>query len=313
MTQTMKAVRIHGYDGIDGVRYEDVPRPKQGDNQVLIRVRAAGVNPIDWMFTEGYGKDIFKHQFPLTLGWELAGTIEEAAETSRFKAGDEVFTFTTLMGQGGDAEFAAVDEAAVALKPASLDFINAATIPVGTLTAWQAIFDTANLQAGQTVLIHGAAGGVGSLAVQLAKWKGARIFATASGRNHEFVSSLGADEVIDYTKTKFEDTVKDADVVFDTIGGDTQERSFDALKKGGFLVSVVSPPSDEKATEHGVRATMIAVEPNGERLAEIARLVDEGHIKPNVEAVMHLNQVKEAFAKSRDGHTRGKIVLQVEV
>ena len=188
----------------------------------------------------------FGLNLPIILGTEIAGTVEETgADVKNFKAGDEVFGNVNMMRGGGYAEFVIAKETEIAEKPKNIDFENAAALPVGVLTSWKAIFTTANLQSGQKILIHGASGGVGSMAVQLAKAKGAYVFATASGKNEEFVKGLGADEFIDYTKTKFEDVVKNVDVVLDTIGGDTQTRSFGVLKKGGFLVALPAPPSAE--------------------------------------------------------------------
>jgi NADPH:quinone reductase-like Zn-dependent oxidoreductase len=202
-------------------------------------------------------------------------------------------------------------ESAVTRKPEGLDHLRAAALPVAGLVPWQALFDTANLTAGQTVLIHGAAGGVGGFAVQLAKWKGARVIGTASGSHVEQVRQLGADEVIDYRKTKFEEVARDVDVVLDTIGGETQERSWQVLKRGGVLVSLVQPPSPEKAAAHGTRGSFVRQTPNGEQLALIAGLVVTGTVKVNVETVLPLPQAAKAQELSKTGHSGGKIVLEV--
>jgi NADPH:quinone reductase-like Zn-dependent oxidoreductase len=204
-----------------------------------------------------------------------------------------------------------VKESEVVLKPKSVDHVQAAAISLAALTAWQAMFDTTGLSAGQKVLIHGAAGGVGSFAVQLAKWKGAHVIGTASGRNQSFLRELGVDEPIDYEKTLFEDVVHDVDVVLDTIGGDTQKRSWKVLKNGGILVSIISPPSAEEAAKHGVRQGYVFVQPNASQLAEIAKLVDSGRLKPVVETVLPLAEARRAQEQSETGHTRGKIVLKV--
>jgi NADPH:quinone reductase-like Zn-dependent oxidoreductase len=290
--------------------YEETEKPvvKNGD-EILVRVRNIGVNPVEWKVRNGLGK-MFGLDLPIVLGTEIAGTVEETgADVKKFEPGDEVFGNVNMMRGGGYAEFAIAKESELARKPPNVDFEQAAAIPVGTLTSWKAIFTTADLQPGQTILIHGAAGGVGSMAVQLAKAKGAYVYATASGKNEEFVKSLGADEFIDYTKTKFETVVKEADVVLDTIGGETQERSFGVLKKGGILVALPSPPSAELAEKYGVRAEMIQSGPNGALLAEIAELVEEGKIKTTVETVLPLSEIKKAHELSESGHTRGKIVL----
>jgi len=307
----MKAVVLKEYGGADALIYEEIEKPSPGAGEILIKVKNIGVNPIEWKVRNGFGAQLGL-KLPIILGTEISGTIEEiGAEVKNFKSGDEVFGNINMMRGGGYAEFAIAKESEIAHKPKNVDFEHAAAIPVGALTSWKAIFTTANLQAGQKILIHGASGGVGSLAVQFAKAKGAYVFATASGKNEEFVKGLGADEFIDYTKTKFEDVAKDVDVVLDTIGGDTQTRSFEVLKKGGFLVTLPSPPSAELAEKFGVKAEMIQSGPNGELLEEIAELAREGKIKTSIETVLPLSEIKKAHELSESGHTRGKIVLSV--
>jgi NADPH:quinone reductase-like Zn-dependent oxidoreductase len=245
-------------------------------------------------------------------GWDFSGIVEAAGSgASRLKVGDEVFCFPGLSRPGAYAEFAAARESDVALKPKSLDHIHAAALPVAGLTAWQALFDVAKLRARQKVLIHAAAGGVGSVAVQLAKWKRARVVGTASARNQAFLKELGADETIDYEQARFESVARGMDVVFDTIGGETQKRSLEALKKGGILVSIVSAPSAEDAARHGIRQAHVMVQPNALQLAEIAELADSGKLKVNVETVLPLSEARRAQEMSQTGHTRGKIVLRV--
>jgi NADPH:quinone reductase-like Zn-dependent oxidoreductase len=309
---TMKAVCIHTHGGPETLVYEDAPRPTPLTNEVLIRVRAASVNPIDWKIRDGYAKQMFNHQMPLILGWDVAGTIEATGpEVDKFQLGDPVYAYTSLLRDGAYAEFIVAKQEEIALKPASLDFVQAAAVPVGALTAWQAMFDTANLKENQKVLIHAASGGVGSMAVQLAKAKGAYVIGTASARNADFVRELGVDEFIDYQSTQFETVVHDVDVVFDTIGGDTQERSFGVLRTGGFLVSIVAPPSQETATKYGVQSAMLSVQPNAAQLNEITELIDSGKLKPFVETVLPLSEARQAHEMSQSGRTRGKIVLQV--
>jgi NADPH:quinone reductase-like Zn-dependent oxidoreductase len=308
----MKAVVLKEYGGVDALSYEDIEKPslEEGDD-ILIKIHNIGVNPVEWKIRNGMGK-VFGLKLPIILGTEISGTIEAiGANVKNLKVGDEIFGNVNMMRGGGYAEFVIAKESEIAKKPDNVDFENAAAIPVGALTSWKAMFTTANLQSGQKILIHGAAGGVGSMAVQLAKAKGAYILATASGKNEEFVKSLGADEFIDYTKAKFEDVAKDVDVVLDLIGGDTQERSFKTLKKGGFLVSTVAPPSAELTEKFGVKAEMIQSGPNGKTLAEIAKLVEEGKIKTHIETVLPLSEVKKAHELSESGRTRGKIVLSV--
>ena len=304
----MKSVRIHSFGDNSVVRVEEIDKPVPGSGELLVRVAAAAVNPVDLQIREGKLESFLAHTLPITLGCDVAGTVESG---EGFKAGDSVYAYLNLARLGAFANFAIVKTEEAALMPKTLDFVHSAAVPVAALTAWQALFDTANLEFGQTVLIHAAAGSVGSMAVQLAKWKGAHVIATASETNREYVGALGADEFIDYKSERFEDTVSDADVVFDTVGGDTQERSFGVLKQGGVMVSVVSPPSEERAKAAGVRATMMAVQPNGQRLSEIAAMFDDGILKTLVENKFPLADAVKAMELSAKGGARGKIVLLV--
>jgi NADPH:quinone reductase-like Zn-dependent oxidoreductase len=312
-TASMLAARIHSYGDPTGIKIGQAPRPEPGRGQVLVRVKAAGVNPLDWMIAEGKARSWLDHRLPLTLGWELAGTVEKlGAAVQRLKPGDEVFGMINLSGDGADAEFAVGDENVFAIKPRTLDFPTAAAVPVGALTAHQALFDAAELRAGQTVLIHAAAGGVGSMAVQLAKAHGARVIGTASGAEHiNLIQKLGCDEAIDYKATRFEDHVRDVDVVLDPVSADSQKRSFEVLKKGGILVALTEEPRQDLAREKGVRATMIGVKPDGQRLTEIAKIVDDGKLRPLIQVVLPLTQAKEALELSRSRHAGGKIVLTI--
>jgi NADPH:quinone reductase-like Zn-dependent oxidoreductase len=258
----MKAVRIHQYGGPEVLRYEDAPQPNPMPGDVLIRVHGAAINPVDWKVREGYLKERVKHTLPLILGWDVSGVIEEIApDVSGFKMGDEVYSRPDIARDGSYAEYITVRGSEIALKPTSIDHIHSAAIPLAGITARTSLIDTAKISSSQRALIHGAAGGVGHFAVQLAKWKGAYVIATASARNHDFVRQLGADELIDYQTTKFEDVVHDVEVVLDTIGGDTQQRSWKVLKRGGILVSIVSPPSPEMAKEYGVRQAFVLSSP----------------------------------------------------
>ncbi|NEQ25679.1 MAG: NADP-dependent oxidoreductase, partial [Microcoleus sp. SIO2G3] len=234
----MKAVRIHSHGGPEVLHYEDAPRPIATEGEVLVRVHAAGVNPFDWRVRSG---EIPKtSQLPMILGWDVSGVVEEVGSgVTNFKVGDAVYALPNYRRQGAYAEYIAIDATEVAAKPTSLTHILAAAVPLAGLTAWQSLFDAAELKPGQTVLIHGAAGGVGSFAVQFAKLKGAYAIATASARNQEFLRELGADKVIDYQATRFEEVVGDVDVILDLIGGETQERSWQVLKQGGILLEFV--------------------------------------------------------------------------
>jgi NADPH:quinone reductase-like Zn-dependent oxidoreductase len=310
--EKMKAVRIHEYGGNEVLKYEDAPRPEAGPGEVLIRVHAASVNPVDWKIRAGYLKQMLNYKMPVILGWDVSGVVEVVGPgVTRLKKGDEVYSRPDMSRDGTYAEYIVVKESEVALKPKSIDHVTAAAIPLAALTAYQSLYDAAKISAGQTVLIHGAAGGVGTFAVQLAKLRGARVIATASKKNHEFLRSLGADEVIDYNTTKFEDVVRDVDVVLDTITGETMERSWPVLKKGGILVSILEPPKPEKAAAHGVRCHHTFVQANAEELAELAKLVDAGKLKVIVEKVFPITEVRAAHESNATGHTRGKIVLRV--
>ncbi|MEY2485157.1 MAG: hypothetical protein QOH39_805 [Verrucomicrobiota bacterium] len=311
----MKAIRIHNYGGPKVLKYEDAPRPEPQADEVLIRVHAAGVNPIDWKVREGHMKDFRPHKFPLILGWDLSGVVEELgpdpAAAGRFKIGDEVYSLSDPTRNGAYADYIVVRESELALKPNLLHHIRAAAIPLAALTAWQSLFDNAQLRPGQRVLIHAGSGGVGHLAVQLAKWKGAHVFATASTKNQDLLRKLGVDEPIDYTQQRFEDIARKIDIVLDTLGGETQERSWSVLKKGGVLVSLVQPPSEDKAKELGVRAAITGVQPNGAQLAEIAKIIDSGKLAPVIDRILPLIEARRAHELSQSGHTRGKIVLRV--
>src|SRR6202030_2028202 len=259
MSRTMNSIQIHNYGVPKTLNYENAPRPQPQAGEVLVRVHAAGVNPIDWKVREGEMKDFWPHKFPLILGWDLSGVVEELGRgVSRFKIGDEVYGLPDPTRGGAYADYIVVRETEFALKPNSLHHIRAAAVPLAALTAWQALFDTAQMQPGQRVLIHAGSGGVGHFAVQLAKWKGAYVFATASTKNQDLLRKLGVDKAIDYTQQRFEDVARKIDIVLDTIGRETQERSWSVLKKGGNLVSLVQPPSEEKAEELGARAAFVA-------------------------------------------------------
>lgn len=306
---TMKAIRIHEFGGGEVLHYEDAPKPTAGAGQVLVRVHAAGVNPADWKVRDGTFKAMGERPFPLILGFDVAGTVEAVgAGVTNVQAGEAVYA--DIHG-GAYAEYAAFPAELAASKPQTLDFVEAAAVPVAALTAWQALFDHAGLTAGQTVLIHGGSGGVGSFAIPFAKNVGARVITTGSARNHAYLRGLGADEVIDYNTTQFEEVARDVDVVLDTIGGDTEQRSWQTLKRGGVLVSIVQMPDQVQAAEHGVRALVFSAKGNAAQLTEIGRLIDAGKVKVTVETVLPLSEARRAHELSATKHTRGKIVLQV--
>jgi NADPH:quinone reductase-like Zn-dependent oxidoreductase len=294
---TMKAVRAYGWGGAAVLRFEDAPLPSPAEGEVLVRVRAASVNPADWRVRAG-----------VIPGRDVSGVVEAVGSgVTRFAQGDAVFGYAA----GAYAQYAVAKEAELAHKPLVVDHIAAAATPLAALTAWQALFEVARLEEGQHLLIHGAAGGVGSFAVQLAKWKGARIAGTASSRNQVFLMGLGVDQPIDHVRQRFEDLVGPVDVVLDTVGGDAQ-RSWNVLRKGGVLVSIVTPPSTEEAHRHEATAATFASHPDGNQLARIAQLIDYGFVRPAVETVLPLSQAKRAQEMSEAGHVRGKIVLSVD-
>ncbi len=308
----MKAIVINEYGNEDVLSYVHVERPEPKVGEILVKVHAAAVNPADWKIRDGAGERLGL-KLPLILGGDIAGTVEEVGiGVEDFKKGDAVYGITVSSLSGGYAEYALAGVDTIALKPDSLDFEKAASIPIAALTAWQAMFDVAHLSSGQKILITGASGGVGSMAVQLAKAKGAIVIGMASGKNEQFVRELGADEFVDYTRQPFEEVVKGVDVVFDTFGNDTLERAFQTLKKGGFLVSAVETPSEEKARELCVESSWLFCQPSAQQLAEINCLIDEGKLNIYIETVLPLPEVKKAHQLSQSGRTRGKIVLQVE-
>ncbi|PYI91950.1 MAG: NADPH:quinone reductase [Verrucomicrobia bacterium] len=302
----MKAVRIERYGGEEVMELVEMERPKPGAGQVLVKVRAAAVNPVDWKIRDGLG-ELFGMKPPLILGCEVAGTVETGS--GNLAPGDEVYGYLGTHS-GGYAEYAAAPEIEFVSKPKQVDFDTAASVPVGALTAWQAMFDLGKLASGQRILITGASGAVGSMAVQLAKVKGAHVIGLASGKNEGFVRKLGADDFIDYRKAKFENEVRDLDVVFDAVGGETQERAFQTLKRGGFLVSTVNPPSAEKAKEFGVTVAMVQMKSKPEQLADINQLLESGKLKVRVATVLPLSEFKEALRLSTSGHADGKIILR---
>ena len=309
---TMKAVRIHGYGGSEVLVYEDVPRPAVGADDLLVRVRAVSVNPIDWKIREGYLRQWLDVPMPHILGSDLAGDIVAlGANVTGFQVGDAVFGMVD-MNQGTNAEYVTVAHTQVAAKPRSLDYNAAATIPLCALTAWQALVEQGQLAAGQTVLIHAAAGAVGSFAVQIARLRGARVLGTASPANAAFLRDLGADEVIDYHTTPFEEVAHDVDLVLDSVGGDTQDRSWQVLKPGGLLITLLGlEPGAAAAAARGVRGVMQATRPDATQLHEIADLIDAGRIRPATHTVLPLAAARQAHDLSQSSHARGQIVLRV--
>ena len=309
--QTMKAVRIHTFGGPDVLSYEDVPCPKPDDDQVLIQVHAAALNPVDWKVREGYGE---AGSLPYILGWDVSGVVMQiGSNVTQHEVGDEVYGMVNFPEEGGAyAEYVVTFPSHIAPKPKSLNHIEASAVPLVGLTIWQSLIKVVDLQQGQRVLIHAAAGGVGHLAVQIAKWKGAEVWGTASERNRAFLESLGIDHTIDYTSVPFEEAVDNLDVVYDTMGGDIQRRSFPLLKPGGFLMSIQNTDTDlERDTPPNIRSQWRLVNTSSEDLIQLTELIDGGHIKPHVSEVFPLTQTAAAHRSLEIGHTRGKIVLQI--
>ncbi|PLL12683.1 NADPH:quinone reductase [Tabrizicola sp. TH137] len=306
----MKAARIHDYGTPEVIRVEDAPMPEIGPDDLLIRTVAASVNPVDWKIRRGYLAQMLNHPLPLTLGWDVSGIVESVgSNVTTFKPGDAVYSRPDIRRNGSYAEYIAVRASEVALKPATISHVEAASLPLVSITAWEALITSAGMQPGQRVLIHAGAGGVGSIAIQLAKAKGAHVTATASAAKSTFVRSLGADEVIDYRDPAAFAAARDLDIVFDTIGGDTQEASWAMLKPGGFLVSITQPPKPERAEAEGKRAGFVFIDPNAAILRDLATLVDEGKIRPVIGGEYRLDHAARAHEASETGRTTGKIVL----
>jgi NADPH:quinone reductase-like Zn-dependent oxidoreductase len=308
---TMKGISFNRYGTSAVLHYGDLPTPAPAPGELRIRVHAASVNPADWKSRAGkYANGPLAAA--ITPGFDVSGVVAAVgAGVTTFKPGDAVFAMLPLNHSGGYAQFATVAASLAATKPKADDHVHAAAVPLAALTAWQALFDAAKLQAGQSVLIHGASGGVGHFAVQFAKAKGAHVIATASQKNLDFLKSLGADQVVDYRATKFEDVVKGVDVVFDTVGGDTLQRSYGVVKPGGYLVSVVDPVDTAELAKRGIRGAHVVVAPNAGQLAQIAQLIDAGKVKPYVSETLALQDAARAQDLSESGRTRGKIVLVV--
>ncbi len=308
----MKAVQFHNYGGPEVLTYQEAPRPVAGPGEVLIRVTASSVNPFDCAVRSGYMTGWYNYSLPHIPGLDVSGMVAEVgAGVDQFAVGDAVYARSDPSRAGAYAEYVAVSADLVAHKPDSLDAAHAAGIPHVMLTAWAGLYASADVQPGQRVLVHGAAGGVGHMAVQLAKLRGAYVVATASASNRDFLLGLGADDVIDYTATPFDNVVHGMDVVLDTIGGTTLDRSWSVLKPGGILLSTVQSPSAETAAAHNVRQGLVfAAMPNAAALTQVAQWIDSGRFTVEVSAVLPLSEVQRGHQMSETRHTRGKIVLQ---
>ena len=304
----MKAIRIHQYGDASTLKLEETPRLSITDDQLLVRIRDAGVNPIDWKIRQGYMKQVMPAAFPMTLGQDFAGeVVDRGKNVTQFAAGDRVFGFA----QGTYAEYAAAPASTVAAIPSSIDFTMAAALPTAGSTALQIIRDVVAAKPGVSILIHGAAGGVGSYASQIAKSLGARVIGTATAADIEYLKSLGVDEIIDYKRERFEDKASGVDAVVDLVGGETLARSYSVAKKGGVLATTVQPIDETAAKRAGIRAVQVIMRHNAADLAELARLVEKGAVKPRLDRTMSLDQAREAQELSETGKTQGKVILKV--
>lgn len=310
--EMMQAVRVHQYGEPEQLQLELVPRPVPKEGEVLVKIHATGVLPIEWKIRSGAFRNYMPAVFPYTPGSAFAGIVEQVGPgVTAFQKGQAVFGRTN---NGAYAEYTTVATETLALKPESLSFTEAASISGGATVAWTALFECADLQAGQSILIHGAAGGVGAFAVQFARDRGAHVIGTASATNQAFVAALGAEKVLDYAVTPFEQVVRAVDVVLDTMGGEVLRRSMRVVKPGGIVVSLLEEPSQEQARELGIRAmknTASLPFPSTHLLQTIAGLIDEGKVKATIAHVFPLREASRAHALSQSGHGRGRIVLQV--
>jgi len=308
----MKAVVIHAYGGPEVLKLENVPRPEPKEDEILIRVVAASINPVDVAIRKGYLAELIGNKFPFILGMDAAGVVEKTGtKINKFKVGDSVYAFFTLTDEGGYAQYVVAKESEAATKPKEVTYAQAAAVPAAGSTAWQVLIETAKLSAGQTVLIHGGSGGVGHLAIQIAKALGAKVIATASTANQDFIKRMGADVAVDYTKTKFEEVAKDVDVVLDMVGGDTLKRSYGVVKKGGIIVSIVDEVDQKEVDARGIRGVEFRASPKASVLEDLTRLIDAKKITPIVSQTFPLSEVARVQEQISTRHTRGKIVFQV--
>ncbi len=315
----MKAIALREFGGRDKLERMDLPIPEVGKGEILVRVKAAGVNPVDWKIREGWLKDRFPYKFPLVPGWDAAGVVEKVGQgVTRFKAGDEIFAYCRkpVVQGGAYAEYVVLSEEHMALKPKNTLFTEAAGIPLASLTAYQALVDAAKVKAGERVLIHAAAGGVGGFGVQIARDRGAVAWGTASSRNEKYVRGLGAERVIDYTRDDFGKVVRSVypdgmDVVFDCVGGQVLKQSAEIVRDGGRLVSIVDSLDEQRLRQRDIRFEFVFVAPNATELSAIGEMVEQRRLRVHVSKVLPLAFAREAHELIESGHTRGKIVLEV--
>ncbi len=305
------SVRLHAFGGPEVLRVEPVPIPQAQDDEALVRVAAASINPVDYKTRAGEFPPVSEDKLPVVLGRDLAGTIEAVGTRAHYmlRKGDPVFAFIDF-DRGGQSDYVVVKAMELVAAPRSIDLVHAAAVPLAGMTAWQGLFDHGRLEAGQRVLIHGGAGGVGHLAIQLAKTKGATVFTTAGADDLDYVRSIGADTAIDYKNEQFENVATDIDLVFDLVGGETQDRSFAVLREGGTLVSTLGVADPDKGKERNIRVPeRWLAQTNPKQLGEIARLIDAGTVKVAVAETFSVDDARAAYERVEKGHVRGKIVL----
>jgi len=315
----MKAIAINEFGGRDKLQLMDLPLPEVKENEILVQIKAAGINPVDWKIREGYIKDLFPYDFPIILGWDAAGIVEETgSKVTRFKKGDEIFAYCRKpsVHGGAYAEYIVLEEVHGAIKPKNISFEEAASIPLASLTAYQSLFGAAKIKSGETVLIHAGAGGVGGFGVQLAKDHGAVVWATASGGNKEYVKDLGASQVVDYTQEDFRQAIRSqhpdgVDVVFDCVGGEVLQKSVEIVKRSGRLITIVDDPTGLARSD--IHKEFVFVAPNSTQLSQLARMVEQGRLKTHLSRVFPfgLEEARKAHELSESGHTRGKMVIAV--
>ena len=307
----MKAVQINRFGDRSTLELNEIAMPTPTENEVLIKVKSAAVNPVDWKIREGYLQPLLNHSLPLTLGWDVSGEVAAIGENvTSLSVGDAVYSRPDIAKGGSYAEYMTADAHEVARKPKSLSWQEAAGVPLAALTAWQALHEHAQLKAGERVLIHAGSGAVGQFAIQLAKLQGAYVYTTTSARNTELVLGLGADQSINYHQEDFSE-LKDIDVVFDTIGGETQTNSWKTLKQGGRLVSIVDNPDEALAAKQGASGSFCFVMPNREQLEKLGEFADAGQLKVSIDSEFGLDQVAEAHERSETGRAQGKIIINV--
>src|SRR5438094_9828148 len=308
----MKAVVANGYGGPEVLKYQDAPKPEPKDDEILVRVMAAAVNPVDSYVRQGMFAKRGMDNRPAIIGYDISGVVEKTgANAKKFKAGDKVYSYLSVMRGGGYAEFAIAKESETALKPKNIDFEEAAAVPLAATTAWQSLVDEAKLNVGQTVLIHGGSGGVGSFAIQIGKARGAKVIATASTAHQDLLKQLGVDQAIDYTATKFEDMVKDVDIVLNCVRAKALARPYGVVKKGGIIVSITDEPDQTECAKHGIRGTRLGANPDAKVLEELTKLIEARKMTPIVSQTFPLAEASKAHQQIETHHTLGKIVLKV--